>query len=434
MHLISRKRPVWLLLVLVSALPHMNAGAVSSATAEAMHVSAQGYLHYSLGRLMEVQGMSREALVQYQRAASFLQHGCELGRAEARAQLALGRLDDALHSVTEAEILCPNDLELLALHAEVCLARGEPTAAESLLIKAASRAGSPSRLTALLGQAQMSQGKAEEAVITLSTRAAGDTLNPGMAFLHARSLAVLGRSQECIQELQRAYRLEPSNAATVALLGQALLRAGRYAELISFLEEVTRSLTARQDEFVSLARAYAASERYEEALIILAEAEQTWGESEQLLAARGSVELASGAEELGMQTFERILVLEPDSVVALNFIAYHWAEQGANLDTALEYAARAAELVPLNPRVRDTLGWTYLGLGRHLDAIRELEAAVDLGGSEALIHEHLGDAYLRVGRTADAAAAWLRALELEPQRASTLERMEQIRRGSASSD
>ena len=96
--------------------------------------------------------------------------------------------------------------------------------------------------------------------------------------------------------------------------------------------------------------------------------------------------------------------------------------------------AKAAELVPLNPRVRDTLGWTYFGLGRDLDAIRELEAAVDLGGSEALIHEHLGDAYFRIGRTADAAAAWLRALELEPLRTSTLERMEQMRRGGASSD
>ncbi len=423
MHTTTRKWLLWVLLLFVSAVPHMTAQAVSQETASAMRISAQGYLHYSLGRLMEVESMPREALVQYRRAASYLHESCELGRAQARVQMVLGQLDEALRTIEKAGTLCPDDLEVLAVHAEVLLARAEPTAAESLLIGVVSQTGSPSRLTALLGQAQMSQGRIEDAAATLSSRALQDTLSPEMAFLHARSLMALGRGEEALSELQRAYRLEPSNSATVALLGESLLRAGRYSDVVSLLENVTRSLTARQDEFLSLGRAYAAMGRYEEALAILAEAEQTWGESERLLAARGSVEIASGAEDRALETFERILALEPESVVALNFIAYHSSETGNNLETALEYAIRAVELVPLNPRVRDTLGWVYFAHGQGLKAVRELEAAVELGGSEPLIHEHLGDAYLQVGRVSDATESWLKALELEPGRTSTLERL-----------
>lgn len=434
MHTITRKQLLWVLLLVVLASSGTTAQAMTQETVNAIHLSAQGYLHYSLGRLMEVEGMPREALVQYGRAESFLHQSCELSRAQARVQMILGRLDDALGTIQEAGSICPDDLELLAVHAEVLLARGEPAAAESLLIGVVTETGSPSRLTALLGQSQMSQGRLEDAAATLSSRALRDSLNPEMAFLHARSLMALGRWEQALSELQRAYRLEPTNGATVGLLGEMLLRAGRYEELVSLLENVTRSLTARQEEFLSLGRAYAAIGRYDDALAILDEAEQTWGESERLLAARGAVELASGAEDDAIETFERILALEPDSVVALNFIAYHWSERGKHLETALEYATRAVELVPENPRVRDTLGWVYLALGRGLEAVQELEAAVELGARDSLIHEHLGDAYMHVGRTTSATESWLKALELEPGRASTLERLEQASGGSGSSE
>ena len=59
------------------------------------HANSQAYLHYTLGRLMEVSGAHSDALVQYRRAEALDPDHCEVSNAVARTLYALGRLDDA---------------------------------------------------------------------------------------------------------------------------------------------------------------------------------------------------------------------------------------------------------------------------------------------------------------------------------------------------
>jgi len=94
-----------------------------------------------------------------------------------------------------------------------------------------------------------------------------------------------------------------------------------------------------------------------------------------------------------------------------------------DLPKALDYATRAASVAPESAPVRDTLGWTYFRLGRFEEALAELQLAIDLGGADAVIFEHLGDAYDALGRGSEARAAWMRALEADPTRASSAERL-----------
>jgi predicted negative regulator of RcsB-dependent stress response len=61
----------------------------------------------------------------------------------------------------------------------------------------------------------------------------------------------------------------------------------------------------------------------------------------------------------------------------------------------------------------DTLGWIHFKRGDNEEAIRLLEAAVKVKSDEAIIAEHLGDAYLRHQMWQKAQKMYLKASQLE---------------------
>jgi tetratricopeptide (TPR) repeat protein len=70
---------------------------------------------------------------------------------------------------------------------------------------------------------------------------------------------------------------------------------------------------------------------------------------------------------------------------------------------------------PNNAEYRAFLGSSYLEVGRHADAIPQLEAAIRLDDRLAGAHSDLGTALLSQGRTADALAQFRRAAVLAPR-------------------
>ena len=116
------------------------------------------------------------------------------------------------------------------------------------------------------------------------------------------------------------------------------------------------------------------------------------------------------APEKAEQPLEEILDEFPDDIGALNDLGYLWADQRKNLSRALEMVQKAVAREPTNRAYRDSLGWVYYRLGRHTEAIAELELAVKgQPGEEApdgVILDHLGDAYRAAGRSSDAVRVW----------------------------
>jgi tetratricopeptide (TPR) repeat protein len=127
------------------------------------------------------------------------------------------------------------------------------------------------------------------------------------------------------------------------------------------------------------------------------------------------------------QPLEEILDEFPDDIGAMNDLGYLWADAGKNLGRALDMVQKAVAAEPDNRAYRDSLGWVYFKLGRFAEAVAELELATkpeaksaddgepkdddakDADEPDAVILEHLGDAYLGLGRTDDAVKAWRRA-------------------------
>lgn len=108
---------------------------------------------------------------------------------------------------------------------------------------------------------------------------------------------------------------------------------------------------------------------------------------------------------------EQVLDEFPTDVGAMNDLGYLWADQGKHLRRALRMTRAAVAAEPENAAYRDSLGWALYRLGRYEEALQELERASAKDVPDVVILDHLGDAYLAVGRIADARQAWQRALK-----------------------
>ena len=79
-------------------------------------------------------------------------------------------------------------------------------------------------------------------------------------------------------------------------------------------------------------------------------------------------ELQNNKEE-AKRWYEKALVADASAPVAANNLAWLTAEQGGNLDVAMQLAQTAKARLPDSPQVDDTLGWVYYKKGLHTLAI-----------------------------------------------------------------
>ena len=76
-------------------------------------------------------------------------------------------------------------------------------------------------------------------------------------------------------------------------------------------------------------------------------------------------------------------------------------------------ALRALDLQPNDGYILDTVGWVYFRKGEIEEAIRYLEAAHSQKPNEAVVAEHLGDAYYVYELVGKAKEMYQRAVRLE---------------------
>ena len=116
--------------------------------------------------------------------------------------------------------------------------------------------------------------------------------------------------------------------------------------------------------------------------------------------------------------FAKALELNPNDSGALNYLGYWWADEGRNLEEAIELITRAVELHPDNGYYADSLGWIYFKIGEADKAVIWLEHAIQLAPDDAVIHDHLGDVYWHLGRPLEARYKWQFAHEMYSNKAT----------------
>jgi tetratricopeptide (TPR) repeat protein len=148
-----------------------------------------------------------------------------------------------------------------------------------------------------------------------------------------------------------------------------------------------------------------------------------------LIAARANIKRLQGHYAEAAQLYKTVLAQQPDNPLILNNLAWTLSEdlnqpaEGlARIDTAIKQMGRIAALL-------DTRGIILTHLGRHDEAITDLEAAAQLDPSAAAFY-HLARAYDKAGRKAEfedyrsrARKAGLSPEQLQPNERAEMERL-----------
>lgn len=195
--------------------------------------------------------------------------------------------------------------------------------------------------------------------------------------------AMLQDNEALITESQKAIELFPLQPVPYQFAGLAYYQMGNYDEAIKMFY-AGKDLVVDDDEllvefYMHLGDAYSKTKQHE----------------------------ASDA------AFDQALALDADNPYVLNNYSYYLSLRKERLQTAKEMSAKSLEISPGNKHYLDTYGWILYQMGNYEEARVWIEKALENNATEeAVVLEHLGDVYYKLGMKDDALRYWKQALDL----------------------
>jgi tetratricopeptide (TPR) repeat protein len=286
----------------------------------------------------------------------------------ARALLASALLADGQLSRAEAEADlivkgAPSRPEGHILVGEVLYRRNQPAAARQAFEKALQLDPSSTRASSGLALIEVGSKQAPQTVARLDAQLAKNPKDPRLTLLTGRAYATTGNMAKAEELFRRAITLDPTFAEAYNTLGQLYVQQNKLDQARSEYQ----ALAAKQPNNIQAQTMVA-----------------------MLLHAKGKTAEAKAQ-------YEKVVALDQRASVAANNLAYLYAEEGGNLDIALNLAQSAKAASPDDPDVDDTLGWIYYKKNLPALAIEPLRRSVEKDGKNAVYLFHLGMAYLKAG-------------------------------------
>jgi Tfp pilus assembly protein PilF len=168
-------------------------------------------------------------------------------------------------------------------------------------------------------------------------------------------------------------------AARMAIRGEVLLSRGDLAAARQILERTTTLAPQLVSAQLQLALIYQQQREYQQAI----------------------------------ERYRRVIAAQPNSVQALNNLAYLLGTEAKNPKDALQFAVAAAKLAPRDPVILDTLAWTQHLLGDTKAAVQTMGSILKLAPNRAEIRLHAAIIYAAAGARAVAEDNLNAALSLD---------------------
>jgi len=331
-----------------------------------------------------------------------------------RLSLATGDGTAALRYAEQARQAEPLNLAAGVAMARSLAASGNLVRAEAEIAKLLTQAPNAAAVHAVNGALQASRNNTDAA---RSSYERALELSPGLlealgglTYLDVKAKA----SGRAIARLEAEIASRPTNAPLLALLAQAYSASGEPAKAEQALRRAVSVDPGYVQGYTQLAQLYIQQRRLDEAR---AEFESIVRRDPSAIGARTMVGMlleAQGRRDEARKSYEATVSGTEDAPVAANNLAFIYADQGTNLDRALELATSAKQALPDDPNVDDTIGWVYYKKGLPSLAVRPLEDSLRKLPDTAEVLYHLGMTYAKLGDKAKARDALGRALKLNP--------------------
>jgi tetratricopeptide (TPR) repeat protein len=212
-------------------------------------------------------------------------------------------------------------------------------------------------------------------------------------------------------------------------IGVLLALLGKTDEGLAKLEMLAESQvdwTLRVKAYLAQGEILNYQKRYREGLEMYSRALQEKRDDTNLLYARGI--MAEKVDRLDITEADLLNVIsqEPDNASALNALGYTLADRTSRYQEALDYIRRAAELVPDDPAILDSLGWVSYRLGKMDEALKWLSRAFELL-EDAEIGAHYGEVLWKTNQKDKAREIWEKAGEINAENPVLVETLNRIK-------
>lgn len=224
-------------------------------------------------------------------------------------------------------------------------------------------------------------------------------------------LAMQGKTEEAIRNLQQAVAANPKDLDALYLLANFQASADKLPDAIASYQKILKTGINSEEIWLKLGVCQRRSGQNEAAL---ASFQQAQGAAPK--GYRGLLERAMLLDDLGRKAeardvYDKVLGNDPENIIALNNLAYLLADSNTDLDQALNYAERAKKKAPKSVDISDTLGFVYYRKNLNREALKELKSAVETNPANANIHLHFAMALLKSGDRVGAKAEAEKALQ-----------------------
>ncbi len=218
-----------------------------------------------------------------------------------------------------------------------------------------------------------------------------------------------------IERLESEIAKQPSSAPLLALLARAHVAAGDEAKAEQALRRAVTVDPRYAPGYNMLAQLYIKQRRIDEAR---AQFEGIVERNPSAVGARTMVGMlleAQGKRDEARKSYETTVNGQGNAPIAANNLAFMYAEEGTNLDVALQLATSAKQLMPNDPSIDDTIGWIYYKKDLPSLAVGPLQESLTRRPNAPEVLYHLGMTYAKLGDKPKAREALERALKLDPK-------------------
>lgn len=118
-------------------------------------------------------------------------------------------------------------------------------------------------------------------------------------------------------------------------------------------------------------------DRYDEGLALFDKAIEYRPDNESMILGRAELLLRIGRIDEAVVGYRQAIKRWPDSATALNALGYTLADRTDQYEEAEKLIRKALKIDPRSPAIIDSLGWVLYKLGRHEEALHELQRAYE---------------------------------------------------------
>jgi len=367
----------------------------------------------------------------YQKALEFMQKSVEADSSYLKGYDAIskikeeqGDIEAAANAYREYLKLYPDDTDIMGLIAELYYRADRLDEADKqydAIIKS-----DPEAYDAMFEKAKirMKREKYAEALKIFESMEKKKPENANVKYFAGMCLEEMGKCPDAIKKYREAAILDKKNINAWFRIGGCMDKQGKLAEIMPEFQALLDSDPENEDYYHLVGSAWGDLKDYKKASEIYESARARFPGSEKTAFNAALVYDKAKEKEKAILAFRDVIKINPKNAEAYNYIGYVYAEEGRSLDEALAMVKKALELEPGNGFYLDSLGWVYYKQGKYKEAAETLEAAVSALENEkrkdAVVYEHLGDAYLKLNAKDKALDMYRKANENKPENSEEL--------------